>query len=229
MSEKFIIARLTSAGDHFEIVVDPDRALNYRMGKPADLDRVLVADSVFADAKKGLKASSEKLTKAFGTDDVRRVADAILKKGELQITTEQRKRLVEEKRRQIVSFIARNCLDPRTNLPHPALRIEQALSQVRVSIEPFRDAEAQAREVIDRLRPILPIKMEQMRLAVRIPAEHVAKAYGALKEFGVVTREEWQSDGSWAGAVEMPAGVHAAFLDRLGKTTKGTMQTRILK
>ncbi len=229
MSEKFIVARLSAAGDRFEIVVHPDKALAYRMGKGGDLGQILVADSVFTDAKKGLKASSEKLLKAFGTAEFHQVADAILRKGELQITTEQRKRLVEEKRRQIISFISRNCIDPRTNLPHPVVRIEQALSQVRVSIDPFRDAETQAKEVIEELRPILPIKMEQMRLAVRIPAEYAARAYGAVKEFGVISREEWQVDGTWVGVVEMPAGLHAAFLDRLGKLTQGAMQTRILR
>ncbi|MEM2905533.1 MAG: ribosome assembly factor SBDS [Candidatus Bathyarchaeia archaeon] len=229
MSEKFIVARLSAAGERFEIVVHPDKALAYKLGKGGDLGNILVADSVFADAKKGLKASSEKLLKAFGTSEVLQVAEAILRRGELQITTEQRRRLVEEKRRQIVAFIARNCIDPRTNLPHPVLRIEQALEQVRVSIDPFKDAEAQAKDVIDELRPILPIRMEQMRVAVKIPAEHAARAYGAVKEFGTVSREEWQADGSWVGVLEMPAGLHAGFLDRLGKLTQGTMQTKILK
>jgi len=229
MSEKFIIARLSAAGERFEVVVHPEKALAYKMGKGGDLGEILVADSIFADAKKGLKASSEKLVKAFGTSEVHQVADAILRKGELQITTEQRRRLIEEKRKQIIAFIARNCIDPRTKLPHPPLRIEQALSQVRVSIDPFKDAETQAKDIIDLLRPVLPIRVEQMRLAVRIPAEHAARAYGAIKEFGVISREEWQADGSWVGVLEMPAGLHAGFLDRLGKLTQGTMQTKMLK
>lgn len=229
MSEKFIVARLSAAGEHFEVVVNPDKALAYKMGKGGDISQILVADSVFTDSKKGLKASSEKLMKAFGTSEVYEVTEAILLKGELQITTEQRKRLTEEKRRQIIAFIARNCIDPRTSMPHPMLRIEQALGQVRVTIDPFKDAEAQAKEVIEELRSILPIRMEQLRLAIKIPAEHSARAYGAVKEFGALSKEEWQADGSWVGVIEMPAGLHATFLDRLGKITQGTMQTKIIK
>ncbi len=83
--------------------------------------------------------------------------------------------------------------------------------------------------IIDDLRPIIPLKMEQMRIAVKIFAEHAAKAYGAVKNYGTITKEEWQRDGSWIGVVEMPAGLYTAFVDRLGKLTQGTVQTKIMK
>ncbi len=229
MSEKLILARLSVAGEHFEVAVHPDKALTYKMGGGGDIRNILLIDEVYVDAKKGMKATNEKVMKAFNTGDVYEVADIILKRGELQITTEQRRRLSEEKRRQIIAFISRNCIDPRTNLPHPPLRVEQALEQVRVSVDPFKDAETQAKQVIEALRPILPIRMEQMRIAVKIPAEYIAKVYGTVKGFGVIKREEWQADGSWVGVVEMPAGLHASFLDRLGKQTQGSMQTKTLK
>jgi ribosome maturation protein SDO1 len=229
MSEKFTLIRLSIAGENFEIVVKPDKALDYKLGKGGDIRDILIVDTIFSDAKKGMKASSEKLIKTFKTEDVYAVAEAILKRGELQITAEQRRRLIEDKRKQIIAFIARNCIDPRTNLPHPPLRVEQAMSQIRFSIDPFRDAEAQAKDVIEKLRSILPIKFESLRIAVKIPAEHAVKVYGALKGFGTIKQEEWQKDGSWVGIIEMPAGVHASFLEKLGNLTQGTMQTKILK
>jgi ribosome maturation protein SDO1 len=137
--------------------------------------------------------------------------------------------MTEEKRKQIVAFLARHCIDPRTGAPHPPLRIEQALSQIRVSIDPFKSTEEQAKTIIEDLRPIIPLKIEQMRVAVKVFAEHAAKAYGAIKNFGTITREEWQKDGSWIGVVEMPAGLYGPFIERLGKLTQGTIQTKILK
>ena len=71
--------------------------------------------------------------------------------------------------------------------------------------------------------------MEQMRIAVKIFAEYAAKAYGTVKNYGTTTREEWQADGSWIGVVEMPAGSYGPFIERIGKLTQGTVQTKILK
>jgi ribosome maturation protein SDO1 len=176
----------------------------------------LVADVIFTDASKGLRASEEQLKKAFQTTDTGKVADMILRRGELQLTIEQRRNLVDEKRKQIVSFVARHCVDPRTGFPHPPLRIEQAMEQIRLVVDPFKDGEEQAREVIEELRPILPLKMEQLTIAVKVPAEYAARTIGVAKNFASVRQEEWQRNGSWIGVVEMPAGLHSSFLERIG-------------
>ncbi|MGA2460477.1 MAG: ribosome assembly factor SBDS [Candidatus Bathyarchaeia archaeon] len=229
MSEKFTTARIAKSGEKFEILVKPDEALDYKMGKQLGISQLLVIDEIYSDANKGTHASEEKLQKAFGTTDPVKIAEEIMKHGELQLTTDQRRQLVEDKRKQIVAFIARNCIDPRSGTPHPPIRIEQALNQVKYSIDPFKTVEEQAKEIIEELRSIIPIKIEQMRVAVKIFAEHSAKGYGALKNYGTITREEWQADGALVAVIEMPAGVYGPFLERLGKITQGTIQTKILK
>src|SRR5947199_407324 len=171
-------------------------AANDKLGKPIPLSQVLMIEEVYSDSGKGTRASEEKLRKHFGTIDPVKVAEEIMKSGELQLTTDQRRQLSDEKRRQIISIISRNAIDPRSGAPHPPLRIEQALEQVRISIDPYRSAEEQAKQVIEDLRPVLPIKMEQMRIAVKVFPEHAARAYNAFKSFGTVTREEWQADGA---------------------------------
>lgn len=220
---------MTVAGEHFEILVKPDSALDFKLGKPAGIQNIIVIDTIFADAGKGLRASEEKLQKAFQTTDPYKIAEVILRRGEFQLTTEQRHRLVEEKRKQIVAFISRHCIDPRTGFPHPPLRVEQAMEQVRIIIDPFKSGEEQANDVMDALRPILPLKIQQIRIAVKIPPEHAARILGMAKEFGAIKQEEWQKDGSWVAVVEMPAGLHSSFLERIGKITQGNYQTKILK
>jgi len=229
MSEKFTTARISKSGEKFEILVKPEQALEYKLGKPLGMSQILVIDEIYSDAGKGTRASADKLQKAFGTLDAVKIAEDIMKHGELQLTTDQRRQLVEEKRKQIIAFISRNCLDPRTGTPHPPIRIEQALGQVKYSIDPFKSADEQAKEVIEELRAIIPIKMEQMRVAVKVFAEHSAKAYGAIKGYGTITKEEWQADGALVAVVEMPAGLYGPFLERLGRITQGTIQTKILK
>jgi ribosome maturation protein SDO1 len=229
MSDRYTIARLTHDGDHFEILTKPDPALAYRLGKTTTVSQVLAADIIFTDAGKGTKASEERLQAVFGTIDPVKVAEVILKKGTLQLTTEQRKQLVEDKRKQIVSFISRECIDPKTNLPHPPLRIEQAMKQIHFSIDPSKGVEEQSKEIIKLLRPIIPLKMEKITVAVRIPAEHASKAYGSVKGYGTLKKDQWQADGSWIAVVEMSAGSYGPFLDTLGKITKGNLEAKMIK
>ena len=229
MSERYTIARITYDGDHFEILTKPEPALSYRLGKITSVSQVLAAETIFTDAGKGTKASEEKLQEIFGTTDPIKVAEIILKKGTLQLTTDQRRQLVEEKRRQIVSFIARECVDPKTSLPHPPLRIEQAMKEVRFSIDPHKGVEEQAKDIIKLLRPVIPLKMEKISVAVHIPAEHASKVYGTVKGFGTLKMDQWQADGSWSALVEMSAGLYGPFLDKLGKMTRGNIEAKMVR
>lgn len=228
MSEKYTVARITKDNEHFEVLVKPEKALDYRMGKIAATTEVLVTETIFSDANKGTKVAEENLRKAFGTIDPLKVAEIILKKGTLQLTTEQRRKMVEDKRKQIVDFISRQCVDPKTNLPHPPLRIENAMEQIHYSIDPFKPVEEQAREIVKLLRPILPLKMEQISVGIQMPAQYSAKAYGTIKAFGTMKREEWRADGSWYGVLEIPAGLYAPLLEKLGEITKGSGEAKII-
>jgi ribosome maturation protein SDO1 len=229
MSQRYTIARITREGEHFEILVKPEPALSYRTGKTNSISKVLVTETIFTDANKGLKPSEDQLQKAFGTLNTIKIADVILKNGSLQLTTEQRKKMTESKRKQIISFITRQCVDPKTNLPHPPLRIEKAMEQVHYPIDPFGEVEEQAKEIIKLLRPILPLKMEQVSVAVRIPPEYAGRVYGTVKGFGTIKKEEWKADGSWFTIVEMPAGLYGSFLEKLGDMTKGNLEAKMMK
>ncbi len=228
MSGKYTIARLTKDNEHFEILVKPDEALDYRMGKTARITDVLAAEIIFADANKGTRVSEEQMNKAFETIDPLKIAAEILKKGTLQLTTEQRRKMVEDKRRQIVDFISRQAVDPKTNLPHPPLRIENAMDQIRYQIDTHKPVEEQARDIVKLLRPILPLKIEQISVSVRIPVAYSARAYGSIKSYGEIKQDEWRPDGSWQGVIEMPAGAYASFLNKIGEITKGSGEAKIL-
>jgi ribosome maturation protein SDO1 len=227
MSDKYTVARMTKDNEHFEVLVKPEKALDFRMGKIAGITEVLAAETIFSDANKGTKASEENLHKVFGTTDSLKIAETILTKGILQLTTEQRRKMIEDKRKQIVDFISRQSVDPKTNLPHPPTRIENAMEQVRYSIDPFKPVEEQAKDIVKLLRVILPLKMEQITIGVTVPAEYSARAYGGIKGFGSIKHEEWRANGSWYGVFELPAGMYAPFLEKLGQLTKGTGEAKI--
>ena len=229
MGDKFVVARLTKDGERFEILVKPEVAFEYKLGKQVSISNALVYETVFTDVGKGTKPSEEKLLKAFGTTDVYKIAEVILSKGTLQLTAEQRRRLLEDKRKRIIAYISRNCIDPKTGLPHPPLRIEQAMNQIHYSIDINKSVEEQAKDIISLLRPILPIKIENVSLAIKIPSKYAAKAYGIVKGMATIKKEEWRADGSWLALIEVPAGSYGPLLERLGELTHGELETKVLR
>jgi ribosome maturation protein SDO1 len=226
MTDKFTVARLVLGGDKFELLVKPDPALEYKMGKRSDISGALVSDEIYSDANKGSRASSEKMMKHFKTTDSADVAKQILARGELNLTTDQRRKMVEEKKRQIVQFINRSFVDPKTHLPHPVVRIEAAMEEVRVPIDPFKKVEDQAKTLVDALRKILPLRSETAKLTVTVPPQFAAQSYSVLKSTGDLRSEEWLADGSLKAVLDMNASIRGQFLDRLGAVTKGSAQVR---
>ena len=228
-STKFTTVRLAIDGEHFEILVNPDSALSFKQGKDVEPSQVIAMEEVFSDSNKGLRVGAEKLRKYFGTDDEAKASLEVLRRGELNLTQEQRKRLTEEKRRAVISTISKTFVDPRTMLPHPPLRIEQAMQDARVTIDPFQDSNEQTKSVVEKLRTILPMRSEKLRLQVRVSAQYSGQAIGILKNFGLILKEDWGADGTLSAIVEIPAGGQPGLLDRLGSTTKGGAQVTVVK
>jgi len=228
-ASKFTTVRLTVAGEHFEILVNPDSALAFKQGRNVEPSAVIAVDEVYSDSRKGLRANSEKLKLNFGTDDHAKAALEILRRGELSLTQEQRKKLTDEKRRAIIAAISKNFVDPRTLLPHPPTRIDQAMQEARVSVDPFQDPNEQMKSVVEALRTILPLKSEKIRLQVKVAAQYTGQAIGVLKSYGEIVKEDWLADGTLSAIVEIPAGGQPGLLDRLGSTTKGAAQVTVVK
>jgi ribosome maturation protein SDO1 len=223
-----VIARLKTHGEVFEILVDPDLALKYKEGENVNINELLAINNIFKDAKAGDKASEQLMSKIFGTTDVLSIVDRILKKGEVHLTIEQRKTIMGDKRRRIITIIARNAINPQTNTPHPATRIEKAMDEAKVSINMTKSAEGQIDEVLKAIRPIIPIKFATLNIAIMIPAQYAGGCHGVLKEFGEVKKEEWNK-GDLLCSMEIPAGLQDELYNKLNKMTHGEVKTKVLK
>jgi len=219
---KYTVIRLNLDGNKFELLVKPDPALEYKLGKRTDLSSVLISDEIYSDANKGSRVGVEKLVKYFNTTDPTEISKQILSRGELSLTTEQRRKMVEEKRKQIIQHINKNFVDPKTHIPHPLTRIESALDQARLIIDPFKRPEEQIKTILDSLRKILPLKSESVRLTITIPPQFSAQSYSVLKTVGNFNGEQWLSDGSLKVIIEINAGIKGVILDRIGSVTKGS-------
>lgn len=227
-----VVARLARFGTTYEILVDPDGAekLLDKDDVPDDeITAIMAIDDVFVDWSEGERASVEQRQEGFETQDVAAIARRILDEGEIQLTQEQRKRMLEQKHKRILTTIARETWNPQTKMPHPKERIERALVEAKFRADPLRPVSEQVQAAFKLLRPLLPIAFDRVRVAIRIPAEHAGAAYGHVRSLGELKKEEWQNDGSWVGVLEMPAGAQLEVYDRLNGLTQGAVETKLLE
>src|SRR3989338_219363 len=226
--EDAVIARYSHSGSHFEVLVGPDAAQEIKKkGSISDLDACFASGEVFSDSNKGMRAAESDINRVFGTIDFSVIAIRILQKGEIQLTTDQRRKMLHNKKQQIITRISRFAVDPRTHTPHPPLRIEKAIDEAKVHIDPFKTAEEQVEGIIKLLKPILPISMEVSQVMLRIPTEFTGRAYSVLREHKTI-KEEWQNDGSLKAVIELPAGLQGEFFDKLNKATQGNVQSEVV-
>ena len=205
-----IVARLETHGETFEILLDPAVTDLLKSGKEIDLAEYMAVEDVFNNAGKGTRPPEEKIREAFGTSDVMEIARRIIEKGEVQITAEQRKEMQAAKKRQVVTYIAANAINPQTKT------------------DPFKPVEKQVEEAMKLLKPVLPIRFEKTRVAIRLKGDAYGKCYDDMIHMGVVEREEWQADGSWIGIMEIPAGLIDELRNKLNSRTKGAAEVKTL-
>ncbi len=251
----FIIGRIVKEGRTFEMLLDPDQAweakkiirdeINKRLLEGKEKSRIsaeellnnpkipieLIFESfiVFEDLRRGKKATDGDMEVVFDTTEGRIIASRILLEGDIQWTRAQRDEEREKKLKQIITIITKNAINPQNKKPHPYQRIEKALDEANVKVDLMRSAEEQVDDVIKQIRAIIPIRMEQVELALKIPSDFTAKGYNIVAQLAQIKKEEWQSDGSWVSVVSLPAGLQMELIDKLNKLTHGRVQTKLMK
>jgi ribosome maturation protein SDO1 len=251
----YIIGRIEKEGRTFEMLLDPEKAweakkiirdeINKRLkeGKeksrisPAELlknpnisiDLIFESFTVFEDLRRGKKATDGDMEAIFNTTDGRTIASNILLEGEINWTKSQREEERQKKLKQIITIISKNAINPQNKKPHPYQRIEKAIEEAKVKVDLMRGAEEQVDDVVKSIRSIIPIRLEQVEIALKIPSTFTAKGYNIVAQLAQIKKEEWQSDGSWVSVVSLPAGLQMELIDKLNKLTHGRVQTKVLQ
>jgi len=215
-----VIARLEKGGNRYEILVDPDLVAEWRVNpEQVSFEDMLATDEVWSDVKAGDRPTSDALENIFGTTDLHSCVERILIDGSIQLTTAQRKQMVDDKRKQIIHAIATTATDPKTRGPHPPTRIENALSEARFSVDPFLSVERQVQDAVDAIRALIPLQFITVRLAFRIQGKDYGGVHQLLRDS--IQKEEWLSDGSWVCVVECPGGMKSDLISRVAKRSSG--------
>ncbi|MDP6199990.1 MAG: ribosome assembly factor SBDS [Candidatus Poseidonia sp.] len=209
-----VLARLEKGGKRYEVLVDPSLVDAFKEDpESVDINDFLAMDEVFHDARGGERPTEEAIDKVFGSQDIEVITATILEKGSIQLTTAQRKQMVENMRQQIIHRIHSAAVDPKTKSPHPKTRIELALEESRYSVDPFKRLEEQVKDAIAKLKPLIPLSFETVRLAFKVPGS----AYGSVSQLlrSHQQKEGWLEDGSWACVIECPAGMKGEIIGQV--------------
>jgi len=221
-----VVARIKIKGKNYEILVDVDKALQLKKGEQVNVGEILSIDKIFYDSKKGLHVSDKDLEEAFGNSNISEVAEKIINQGEILVPKEYKDKERSDKKKQIVDFLARHAVDPRTDTPHTSNRIESAIDEAGVSID-NKPMEQQITRVIEKIKLVLPIKIQTKKLKLRVPSEHTGKVYGFITEYK--ESENWLSNGDLECIINLPVGLQEEFYDKLNAVTHGSTITEEIK
>ncbi len=216
------VARLKKGGMAFEVVIkDPETANRFKKGEELDLHDFLEAYHIFDDASRATRPDIKHLQQIFNTTDELEIAKQIIKEGEIQLTQDYRKKLADEKERKIITKILLMAKDSRSNLPIPETRIKLAFEQEKIHLDPLESVDRQFEEVIEKLRKVLPISLEEIELSAKIPAWCAMKAYSSAKSKYKILDEIWNPDGSVTLKISLYAGQKSELLTLLNSISKG--------
>lgn len=219
-----VLARYKVKSTTFEIHVDLEEALKVQAGK-GDILTALDMPQIYTDVKKGRVASKDQLTSAFSSTDVYQIATIIIQKGEVQKNQEFRDAERETKIKQVLQLILKNASDQHGR-PYTEERIKRALEEAKVHID-AKPAEQQVANIIEKLKTVIPIKIETKRIRLTIPAQYSGQVYGLLKDYK--ESEDWLANGSLQAIINIPAGMQLDFYDKLNSITHGAVQSEDVK
>ena len=216
-----VLARMEKGGKRYELLVDPEMVDDFKNNPDSiNIDDFLAMDEVFHDARGGERPTEDAIENTFGTQDILEITKIILDKGSIQLTTNQRKAIVEKMRQKIVHHIHSQAVDPKTKSPHPVTRIELALEESRYSVDPFKKLEVQIKDAVDKLKVLIPLSFETMRLAFKVPGSAYGGAMRVLRSYHV--KDGWLEDGTWACVIEIPAGMKGEIIGQIMKVSSQT-------
>ena len=209
-----VLARWEYGGKRYEILVDPGLVDAFRQNPSSvNMDDFLATDEVWHDARGGDRPTEEAIESTFGTQEIDEIAAIILEKGNIQLTTNQRKEMVEQKRQLIIQEIHSTAIDPKAKSPHPKTRIELALEESRFSVDPFKRLDVQVKDAINTLKSLIPLSFEPVRIAFRISGSGYGKTSKFLRPY--LDKDEWLSNGDWACIIQCPPGMAGNLIGKV--------------
>ncbi len=220
-----VTARLQIRDKRFEISVDCDKAMLIKEGGSNDIESALLVDKIFKDIHKGEVAGD--LYRYFGTEDVKVIALEIIRKGEVQISSQYREKRNEMLKNKILDNISSMAIDATTDLPIPRKRIELAMQDIHHNFDYNRSESEQMDEILAKLKRAIPIKLGNFDYAVEITIQYANDAMAYLKRMADI-KSNIRTDSGMSVTFSVKAGNESELLSKLKSVTHGNIMIRRL-
>jgi len=119
-----------------------------------------------------------------------------------------------------VNYIHKYFIDPRSKTPHPIVRIEAALDELKIRIDPDIPYDKQVQDIIKRIPEVMPIRKEEIEGTITIPHKHMGAAAGLISKSASIRRERYDDDGCIMDITLVP-GDYDSLINDLNRVTKG--------
>ena len=169
MSNNTLIIKYSKGGYKLQAFVDKALYNDFKFEKKGIRD-ICLSDTLATEA--GEKLSEEVMSTVFGTSDVWKCFEEIVMKGEPQYSIQERREMTENRRKQIVEYIVKTYINPQTNLPHPATRIENGMKSIKgLKIDLNVGGATQGDSIVKQLKPTLAFVKNETHGYIYIPLE----------------------------------------------------------
>lgn len=211
------LVRLQKGNVKVEILGKPGMVTKFRDGKCALKDAV-IDETVFSNSSKGEIASDADMA-AFGCKG-RELVELIMKQGKYSLTAAEKREIVEKRHLEVVNFIHDNFIDSTTKTPHPVVRIENALKEVKATIDPDHDAEHNARALIPKLQRVIRLTESTIEGQIVIPNNKLGQCVGLVYNMCKVGKEEYGAENAYFNVTIAP-GHFDALNEQLSRASGG--------
>jgi len=220
MSQKFQLVRYQKGKKKFEIITKQGAVTKFKEGK-LGFNNVCSTTTIFTNSKKGEQAKESDLMEVFETTNEEKVCELILKMGTLQLTAKEREAKVQEKRQQILHHIHSNWEDPKSKLPHPMLRLENAFKASKCKVDVEGDTMKQAEDAVKKMQgDLLFARISQIQGTLTLAMKYIGVVEGMIRRFATVNKTDY-SGSSVVYQFECSRGNLEKFQGALFKPTDG--------
>ncbi|KAJ1612418.1 zinc finger-containing protein [Cryptosporidium canis] len=194
------VVRYKSHGKRFEVACYKNKILNWRSGVEWDLDEVLQIRSIFANVSKGQVANSDDLNLVFGTNNIDRICQIILSKGEIQVSETERSYMLDKQFTDICHMISKMTVNPKNNLPLSVKMIESELKKSGFSVSLNKTTKEQSLKALDILKKRIPEQIERAKMMLKLSIDVMNKQriVEKLNEFKVLNVSSEENDGIYS-------------------------------
>jgi len=152
---------------NLELLCNPNTVVKFRKGL-ITRDSVLAIDQIFKSAQKGNKANEKDIQKVFGNKVLSECIDEMLNNGEFQLTSKERKDLTEKRKNEILHYFHNNYIDPKSKLPHPRARYENAFKEQKINIDYSISTERQVKDIYKKLIGVINMKPNEKEITISL-------------------------------------------------------------